>query len=755
MTPATFIRNDVLADEDGRLHRLLKVDFDTEKNTDDAWLISLGEPLALPVWHQYSALGDFFSATTQEAMPESGEGAATPRLRALPRPISDASSELSKRAWKRIEPLVNLPGILERSTRATLLKKRANEPCTDPSRSNGTEKTLLKDLRAYWQGGQTPAALSGNYAKCGRPSTVGTGARGRPRKDGPTYQCSKEDHALMRQAIEEFYLCKKNYRSLTDALTELHERHYTFQDGNNETQLLPASECPSLRQLAYFLKTNYPLETRLRRRKGDKEFERNHRSTEGSVQLDCHGVGHMYEFDATIVDVYLVSEADRNAIVGKPTMYLIIDRASRLIVGWYIGFEHACYSAAMQAILSIGEDKRQLCKELGIAYDPLDWLAHLILPELFLADQGELGSKDGGRIANSIRCILAHVPGLRPDWKPLVECGFKLLHQVIRAIMPGFSPDADTMQRRAQHHDQQAALTLKEFTSVIVKAIITHNKTMQRGYPLSVAQVARGVAPVPRELWADGIRNRMGLLDRMDFEKVRADLMPRDKAVIEANGIRFKQCLYSCPEAISRGWLVEGRVKRKDVNVAFDYRLADEIIVYAPDRSGDSCVAYLTKDSVQFQGMAFADIQRHFAALAQLTRPASEEKRQAKFEYRKHVKPIIDRAVAETARVAKGVSRSSRKADTAAERASELFAERSASAGVRHISGAVTPPPTMGASRGQIAAVIPIRGVAEERGAATSAQHQPASHAAPPSDSTSAPRKPALQELLSAFRGRL
>ncbi len=49
-------------------------------------------------------------------------------------------------------------------------------------------------------------------------------------------------------------------------------------------------------------------------------------------------------------------------------------------------------------------------------------------------------------------------------------------------------PDAEQRKRRAVNRDSEVCQNLHEFLVVIVSAIIAHNKTMQTGYPLSVAQ---------------------------------------------------------------------------------------------------------------------------------------------------------------------------------------------------------------------------------------------------------------------------
>lgn len=715
-----FFRNEVLVREDGTLHRLLYLDATpiTDGLTGQtelvgiAWLILLGAPHALPRRVPLEELNNQYRRQErEEAQPQRAKSELfVTELRALPKPPSAASIRLSERAFARIEPLVNNSDIFEPSSRHALLVARSKEP------GAGTPKTLLKDLRNWWQGGQTQDALLGFYSNCARPATVGTAGRGRRKVKGlgaspfdcedtldagfeaedsqanrslAPYQLTQDDLDHMRDVIETFFFDKKVRRTLSKTLQELHERFYTYEDGNGVRFLRPAHECPSYRQLNYFLHSNYPTETIERERKGDKRFAQEDRSTEGSIQLECHGVGHIYEFDATILDLPLVSSKSRTDIVGKPTLYLIIDRHSRLIVGWYMGFENANYSAAMQAILSIGEDKAALCRELGLPYDPADWPAHGVLPEMFLADQGELMHKKARRIARSIRSTISNVPGLRPDWKPLVECGFAMLHQVIAPHAPGHTPDSETKQRRSINRDRDIALNMFEARKLVLSAIMAHNKSPQLGYPLAFEQAEDGVRPIPRELWNHSVLRRMGQLDKMDYEKVRAELMPRAQATVSEDGVLFERMYYSCPEGKARGWLVDGRRRRKPLEIAFDYRLVDEIVVYSPDQKGESFVAKLTGDSVKFSGMSLKEVERHFRRVDALNAGSKEDKRQALFEHRTRTKPDADQAVKEVRDVTKGVARSSRRSDTAEARQEELQIERKRTAGVQllHTSG--------------------------------------------------------------------
>lgn len=660
--------NDIFEMSDGTFHRLLSVD----EGGVTAWVISLKEEKALPVRIPYSHL-------LREGKPLATRSTHPYGTKSSPTLISQATeAELRQqdRSWKRIAPLVANKGIFEGATRGCLLRERA-------AQAGCSQNTLLKDLRRYWQGGQTLNSLRGNYGNCGHVYSS-QHSRGRHSKNGKApFKLQEADRKALDDAIKKYYL-KNEYRTLNNAYQWMLERYYTYADGNGVFFIKPASERPTVKQLSYWLKTRYSLENKLRARKGNKDFERDHRQRLGSIQLDCHGAGHMFEIDATIADVYLVSSADRLAIVGKPTLYLIIDRATRLIVGWYVGFENPSWSAAMQAILSIAEDKASICKRYGITYDPADWPAHGVQPEKFLADQGEMASKNARRISNGLRAMVTNVPGLRPDWKPLVECGFKMMHQVISPDLPAYDPPSNQKRRRGKAYYRDATLNLEEFTSLIIKAIVTHNRTMQTNFELSVSQVADGVRPVPRELWAHEIRTRVGALARFDADTVRLELLPQEIGTVTDHGIEIRDCTYTFFEAEKQGWFVQARKRRFKVDISLDYRLCDEVLVHDPEVRGRVYTAQLTPRCAEFIGASFADVKRHISSIAKLVANAEQEKRQNLFDYHKHSTPLIEEAARKlrTATQGRTLSRNARKKDIALDRAAELQQERARTAGV-------------------------------------------------------------------------
>jgi putative transposase len=329
-----------------------------------------------------------------------------------------------------------------------------------------------------------------------------------------------------------------------------------------------------------------------------------------------------------------------------------------------------------------------------VPYNPADWPADGIQPEQFLADQGEMASKNARRVSPGLRATVSNVPGLRPDWKPLVECGFKMTHQLISPDLPAYDPPSNQTRRRGKKYHGAASLTLEQFTALVVKAIVTHNRTMQVNFDLSHDQVSNGVRPIPTELWTYEARSRAGALSRFDADTVRMELLPREWASVTESGIAVADCLYTFPEAVKKGWFVQARRKRFEVVVSRDYRLCDKVLVHDPFVPGVVHEAHLVKACMKFAGMSFADVRRFVKAKDDLTKDAEQLRRQNQFEYHQHSQPIIaeGNAALKAATGGKPVSRNNRRKDTAPARGRELRREREEKAGVPMLMP--TPPMT-------------------------------------------------------------
>jgi len=656
-----LFKNDIFVLDGVRL-RLLQVD----ATTDKAWVISIDNGLAWPECWPYSEIQDF---------PREAPRAATLYKH------SEAQLKKCEKAWARLQQLLtDGSALFDPAFRRAALAELANE-------SGCSITTLYKDLRRYWQRGQDKFALLPDYHLSGRPTPTEnepdspvaiTSGRGRkPKQLHNIFQATTQDAKYFHEVIKREYLPDSRI-TVVDAYHSLMNQHYRYPDGNGELHVCPPGERPSIRQFRRFLSQNYDIELRIRNREGNSDFERDHRKKLGTIMADCQGVGHFYEIDATIADIYLVSSEDSTKIIGKPTLYLIIDRKSRLIVGFYFGLENASWNGAMQAILSISEDKRELCARYGVGYDPEDWPAHQVFPSEFLADRGDMISHASTNIADGLHVTVTNLPGKRPDWKPLVECGFKLIHDTIRPIAPAYDPPSNATRRRGKHYEKDACLTMQDFGHLILSTIVAHNRREILNYDLDTRELLDGVRPSPIALWNHGIVTRAGLLTRYEESTVRFALLRKKQAHVTEHGVEFEGCYYSFPEAISLKWFEHARKRRFTVTVSYDSRLADTIYVHPLDGKSEPYIARLTDRSKKYEGFSFDEVAYYESLRAFVRRESENARIQNRVDLINTTKPVLDAARTRLKSQKNKVSRSARRADIKEDRERERSMERKA-----------------------------------------------------------------------------
>src|SRR5258708_34001474 len=101
-------------------------------------------------------------------------------------------------------------------------------------------------------------------------------------------------------------------------------------------------------------------------REGMGAYNLRSRAAIGSLRSAIPGPGYLYEIDATVADVYLVSAFNRRRIIGRAVIYVVIDVFSNLIVGVSVSFEGPIWIGAMLALENMALDKVSFCNENGI-----------------------------------------------------------------------------------------------------------------------------------------------------------------------------------------------------------------------------------------------------------------------------------------------------------------------------------------------------------------------------------------------------
>ncbi|EIN01542.1 transposon Tn7 transposition protein TnsB [Paraburkholderia hospita] len=657
-----LIKNVLFAGSDEQRYRVLSIDAGAKRG----WVFPLDEKNGWPIYRDFWVLTGH--ANVRE-IKTSGK-AKVPDLAFF----SASARNRAKQAHEYIKPLLEHPDIYNGECRGKLVKARAAELNVSPT-------TLYRYLSLWWRNGQTQLALIPEFNKIGRTALSKTAHRGRRPVDDKydVFQMSEKDVENVKKAIRQHYL-NGEISTLAGAHRKMRREDYSFLDGNGKPFLLPDGEFPSIHQFRHIARTNFSLTEMLRKKHGAKRFDKKFGPHIGSALEECIGIGHIFEIDATIADVYLVAAADHASIIGKPTLYLIYDRWSRLITGFYVGLENASWTGAMLAILSIATDKRELCERYGVAYNPDDWPADGAFPQKFLGDLGEMASKDSYRICDGMEATVSNTQSLHPQRKGTIECGFRLFHASIQEILPGYEPPYNAVKRREKRYDRDASLTLDEFITVVIKSIIAHNHGIMKGYDLNPMQVLTDTQAIPIRLWNDDMIRRSGALARYDYDYLHLQLLPQDDAVVTDDGILYRRCYYDAPVE----WLTRAAARRKrfKVKCSYDLRLANSILVYDPNHPEVPIECQLTGASKNYKGYSFAEVEYIERKAGLVKFDGKYESDNAKAEFEGDVSELSKAAVARRRVTAKGMSRSGRRADTKAVRDAERAAIREREAGM-------------------------------------------------------------------------
>jgi hypothetical protein len=518
--------------------------------------------------------------------------------------IGDKEKQIRDKAWNIISTLVareSEPDIFHKSFRGPMIKEVA-------AKYEITEMTVYKYLRRYWQRGKTKNALLPDYYKSGgwgKRKTVGEKKIGRPRKHASEVDyginVDEELQRIFRVAIKRFYNTPKK-NSLSHAYRMMIKEYFSpeerYEAGVKKPIIDNRKNIPTEMQFRYWYQMDKNVKEESVSRKGAKKFELEDRAVLGSSTVDISGPGAKYQIDATIADIFLVSRYNRQWIIGRPVVYVLIDVYSRLITGVYVGLEGPSWLGAMMAIVNTATSKVQYCKEYGVDISNEDWPCHH-MPDYIMADNGEMKSKSAESLLDSLNISLQYAPAFRADWKGIVERHFGVFQGKIKPFVPGYI-DKDFQERGARDYRLDAKLDIYQVTQIIIKCILHHNRHHLSKLVRDEMMIAADILPVPIDIWEWGIANCSGRLKTFPEDVVKLSLLPRATARVTGKGITFKGLAYSCEIGIKEYWFEKARKKSWPIQISYDPRIMNNVYIWDPKtRTAEIC--YLLESHSRYQ----------------------------------------------------------------------------------------------------------------------------------------------------------
>ena len=557
--------------------------------------------------------------------------------------VSETAKEKRDEWWHILKPVLECePDIYERRRRGELLSEVAK-------RNNRDKANLYRYLVKYWKKGKTPNAFLPDYRNCGKGDKTQKDKKlGRPVKHDGNFGkvITKEDVGYFESAIRKYYLKRKDVTiksTYEKMLGDFYSVKAQDQNGNEYLQLLPEDQIPSITQFRYWYKKNQNIKTEIQKRKGDAKFELTGRAITGRSDYQLMGPGAKYQIDATVGDIYLVSQFDRSDIIGRPVMYFVMDSYSRMVTGMYVGLEGPSWAGAMMAIENAASDKVAYCASYGITITEDEWPCHH-LPTAILGDRGEMESKLADNLIQMLGVRVENAPPYRADLKGIIEQHFRTINTNALPFLPG-KVLPDMSERGGRDYRLDAKLDIRQFTEIIIRCVLYYNNSHCMDYFEKNGQMMQvGVDAVPLELWNFGIRYCSGCLRTVPKATLRLALMPVDKASVTERGIRFKGMYYSCEEALKGLWFEKARAKGAyRVKIYYDLRDMGAILAESPN-SAEIVRCELVDWETKYAGKQLDEVRYEQEKEKIRSKKVKAKEMEAKINLGKQIENIVDSA---------------------------------------------------------------------------------------------------------------
>ncbi len=271
---------------------------------------------------------------------------------------------------------------------------------------------------------------------------------------------------------------------------------------------------------------------------GSRHVGSNMSSHFGSINDIALMVGMYDVIDATPFDIYLRSSPNRNLIIGRPTLYVVMDAFSGYIKNVYLTLEGESYATISMVLADTYISKIQKCALHGIEIQEEDWPT--FIGRFLLTDHG-VGyvCKESNNITD-LSISPATTPAFRPDNKGIIESNLKTFKTELAQKLPGAILHDNPADTKYKDELRKSRYNLDEVMGLLIQFVLYYNQNHPRvDFPISSEMFADDTQPYPADLIKWSIRKN-GALRTETPETVFGALLPKYEALITSQGIIYE-----------------------------------------------------------------------------------------------------------------------------------------------------------------------------------------------------------------------
>ncbi|WP_170113179.1 Mu transposase C-terminal domain-containing protein [Ahniella affigens] len=375
----------------------------------------------------------------------------------------------------------------------------------------------------------------------------------------------------------------------------------------------------------------------LKRKRGRKSAKQQYEGRPGGLVVSRPL--ELVQIDHTPVDLILVSDDALREPVGRPWLTIVIDVATRVVLGFYVSFDAPSATSVALALEHAVFPKEGWLKACGV--DAL-WPMYG-RPLAVLVDNG----KDFHSVALTRGCeqygiTLQYRPVKTPHFGAHIE---RLIGTFMRRVhrLPG-TTFSNTKERGDYPSEARASMTLREFRAWLVNEITTWYHT----------RAHRTLGRSPSTAWTEG-HTVSGVLTPPavigDAVRFRVGFLPRKRRAVTRSGIELHGVHYwhdALESLVGRG---------EPVDACYDPRDVRQIYVELPDHAG---LVVVPEAAAALPALSLTEHRQQRAAERERVRTAEKELESVRLRGAGHSDALV-----RAARSATCLARRKPKADSA------------------------------------------------------------------------------------------
>jgi putative transposase len=326
------------------------------------------------------------------------------------------------------------------------------------------------------------------------------------------------------------------------------------------------------------------------------------------------------EIDHTKLDLFII-DAETRLPVGRPTITVVIDKYSRMILGFHVGFDPPGYLSVMLCLLHAITPKRYV--ETDFPNIENNWNTYGIPEQIVVDNAREFYSEDFDDACSQLGMLISYSPVKHPWYKASIERFFGTQNRRLLHNQPG-TTFSNVIAKGDYDPSKNALISFDAFMEILhIWIIDVYSQNFHRG-----------LGDIPTHIWEKGIKEFPPTLPRRKQE-LRVLIGQIEQRKISRSGIKLFNLTYND----DRLALLRRELKGKKAKLKINPN--DLSIIYVNNPKDDSYIPVFAEDQEYTKGLSLwqHEVIQNYIRKSLHSRINRESLRRAK----KKIQTIVDR----------------------------------------------------------------------------------------------------------------